>query len=102
MCYQVKVLHSIKPIGLDDVVLGQYVGNPDGEGDAKEGYLDDPTVPKGSVTPTYAMGLFYIRNERWDGTYVGFQNIAFIDTTLSIFPYMDISLALVNRGLWWM
>ena len=70
MCCQVKVLHSIKPIGLDDVVLGQYVGNPDGEGDAKEGYLDDPTVPKGSVTPTYAMGLFYIRNERWDGTYV--------------------------------
>ena len=61
------MLHSMKPIGLDNVVLGQYIGNPVGEGDAKEGYLDDPTVPKGSVTPTYAMGVFYIRNERWDG-----------------------------------
>jgi glucose-6-phosphate 1-dehydrogenase len=64
---KVKVLRSMKPIGLDNVVLGQYVGNPVGEGDAEEGYLDDPTVPKGSVTPTYAMGVFYIRNERWDG-----------------------------------
>ena len=68
---QVKVLRSMKPIGLDDVVLGQYIGNPVGEGDAEQGYLDDPTVPKGSVTPTFALGVFYIRNERWDGTCVG-------------------------------
>ena len=61
----------MKPIGLDDVVLGQYIGNPVGEGDAEQGYLDDPTVPKGSVTPTFALGVFYIRNERWDGMYVG-------------------------------
>lgn len=59
----------MRPIGLEDVVLGQYVGDPTGEGDAKEGYLDDPTVPKGSVTPTFALGTFYIRNERWDGEY---------------------------------
>lgn len=32
---------------LDNVVLGQYVGNPEGQGDEKQGYLDDPTVPKG-------------------------------------------------------
>lgn len=32
---------------MNNVVLGQYVGNPQGEGDAKLGYLDDPTVPKG-------------------------------------------------------
>ncbi len=31
------------------------------------GYLDDPTVPKGSVTPTYAIAKLNIRNERWDG-----------------------------------
>ena len=62
-----KVLRSIRPIELEDVVLGQYVGNPLGEGDAKLGYLDDQTVPKGSRTPTFAMAVMYIRNERWDG-----------------------------------
>jgi glucose-6-phosphate 1-dehydrogenase len=50
-----------------DVVLGQYVGNPEGEGDEKLGYLDDPTVPEGSVTPTYALAALHIHNERWDG-----------------------------------
>ena len=52
---------------LNDVVLGQYVGNPDGEEDAKLGYLDDPTVPQGSTTPTFALSVCYINNERWDG-----------------------------------
>lgn len=66
---QVKVLRCMRPIGMDDVVLGQYVGDPTGEGDAKEGYLDDRTVPKGSVTPTFALAVFHIRNERWDGEY---------------------------------
>jgi glucose-6-phosphate 1-dehydrogenase len=32
-----------------------------------EGYLDDPTVPKGSNTPTFAVAALYIKNERWDG-----------------------------------
>ncbi|KAJ3282618.1 Glucose-6-phosphate 1-dehydrogenase [Borealophlyctis nickersoniae] len=59
---KVKVLHAIPPLTLDDVVLGQYVT------DGKEpGYLDDPTVPKDSVTPTFAAAVFYINNERWDG-----------------------------------
>lgn len=52
---------------MDDVVLGQYVGNPEGEGDSKLGYLDDKTVPPGSVTPTFAMAVLKINNERWDG-----------------------------------
>lgn len=52
---------------LNDVILGQYVGNPEGEGEAKIGYLDDPTVPAGSVTPTYAAAVLRINNERWDG-----------------------------------
>ena len=64
---QVKVLRCIHPIKLGEVVLGQYVGNPDGEGDAKLSYLDDKTVPVGSRTPTYAMAAMHIRNERWDG-----------------------------------
>ena len=32
---------------MENVILGQYVGNPEGEGDEKIGYLEDPTVPKG-------------------------------------------------------
>lgn len=62
-----KVLKCIEPLKLEDTVLGQYVGDPDGEGDAREGYLDDPTVPRGSVTPTFAAAVFRIKNERWDG-----------------------------------
>ena len=62
------MLKSISPIPLDDVILGQYVGDPDAkDGDAKLGYLDDPTVPKGSITPTYAIAALRIKNERWDG-----------------------------------
>ena len=61
------MLRCIQPLKMEDVVLGQYVGNPDGKGDAKLGYLDDTTVPKGSLTPTYAMAVLRIRNERWDG-----------------------------------
>jgi len=64
---KVKVLRSIPEIQLDDVVLGQYVGNPNGEGQEKLGYLDDPTVPAGSNTPTFACAVLKIRNERWDG-----------------------------------
>lgn len=65
---KVKVLKSIKSLELDDCVLGQYVGNPDGkDDDAKRGYLDDPTVPTGSKTPTFALAVLQIKNERWDG-----------------------------------
>lgn len=61
------MLRCIDAIDLKDVVLGQYVGDENGEGDAKLGYLDDPTVPKNSNTPTYALAVMYIKNERWDG-----------------------------------
>lgn len=64
---KVKVLKCIETLTLDDVVLGQYVGDPEGEGEAKESYLDDPTVPEGSITPTYASAALRISNERWDG-----------------------------------
>ncbi|XP_076261805.1 glucose-6-phosphate 1-dehydrogenase Zw isoform X3 [Rhynchophorus ferrugineus] len=64
---KVKVLKSISALELNDVVLGQYEGDPDGEGEAKLGYLDDPTVPNDSLTPTYAAAVLRIKNERWDG-----------------------------------
>ncbi|KAF6090436.1 glucose-6-phosphate dehydrogenase [Phyllostomus discolor] len=64
---KVKVLKCISEAQLENVVLGQYVGNPNGEGEATKGYLDDPTVPRGSTTATFAAVVLYVENERWDG-----------------------------------
>lgn len=53
---------------MKDVILGQYVGDPDAKDpEARLGYLDDPTVPEGSITATYALAVLKINNERWDG-----------------------------------
>jgi glucose-6-phosphate 1-dehydrogenase len=60
---KVNVLKAISPLTLDDVVLGQYVAN--GKGDV--GYLDDPTVPSGSRTPTFAQAILHIHTPRWEG-----------------------------------
>ncbi|VDN96438.1 unnamed protein product [Rodentolepis nana] len=65
---KVKVLRCIKPLKLEDLVVGQYVGNPDADDEeGKQGYLDDPTVNKDSITPTYACSVLYISNDRWHG-----------------------------------
>ncbi|KAM8864247.1 glucose-6-phosphate 1-dehydrogenase-like isoform 2-T2 [Spinachia spinachia] len=64
---KVKVLKCVAPVAATDVVLGQYLGNPEGEGYSKLGYHDDPSVPEGSCTPTFATAVLYVRNERWDG-----------------------------------
>ena len=32
-----------------------------------EGYLDDQTVPRDSITPTFAAAVLFIDNIRWDG-----------------------------------
>jgi len=53
---KVKVLKCIDPIKREDVVLGQYIG-----------YLDDPTVPDDSRTPTFCTAIMYINNARWQG-----------------------------------
>jgi glucose-6-phosphate 1-dehydrogenase len=60
---KVKVLKSMRNITLEDVAIGQYTAGPKG----KAGYLDDETVPKGSVTPTFAAIAMHIDNARWDG-----------------------------------
>jgi len=60
---KVKLLRCVKPLSLDDFVLGQYKGK-----DAKSlGYLDDDGVPSNSRTPTFAACVFAINNRRWDG-----------------------------------
>ncbi|TMW56879.1 hypothetical protein Poli38472_006889 [Pythium oligandrum] len=61
---KVKVLNCIQPISLDETVIGQYQGDP---AQNEPGYLEDPTVPKGSVTPTFATCVLRVNNARWDG-----------------------------------
>jgi len=61
---KVKVLRSIPEIKPEHVVTGQYVRDKAGK---NEGYKDDKTVPKNSVTPTFAQAILWINNYRWSG-----------------------------------
>lgn len=61
---KVEVLRHIKPVGINDVVVGQYAASKM-NGVRVSGYHDDPTVPKDSITPTFAFVKLKINNERW-------------------------------------
>ena len=63
---QVKVLRSMRPIRVEDVVIGQYKSHTKG-GVTYPAYTDDKTIPKGSLTPTFAAAALFIDNARWDG-----------------------------------
>lgn len=63
---QVKVLRSMRTLLIENVVLGQYKGHSRG-GKSYPAYTDDPTVPKDSLTPTFAAAALFIDNARWDG-----------------------------------
>ncbi|KAJ8554487.1 hypothetical protein K7X08_025165 [Anisodus acutangulus] len=63
---KVKVLRSMRPLQLEDVVLGQYKGHNKGS-KLYPAYTDDPTVPNGSITPTFSAAALFIDNARWDG-----------------------------------
>lgn len=63
---KVKVIRCIRPIEMDNVVLGQYKGRRDGDKQLPA-YLDDETVPPGSKCPTFAAMALFIDNARWDG-----------------------------------
>lgn len=54
---KVSVLNAIRPLSLQDAVLGQY-----------EGYANDPTITnKDTNTPTFATLCMYVNTPRWDG-----------------------------------
>lgn len=61
---KVKILRAIKPLHLDNVLIGQYTDSKDG---SQPGYLADKGVPKDSITPTYAAAAFYIHTKEWEG-----------------------------------
>ncbi|KAM7269825.1 hypothetical protein ACFE04_025322 [Oxalis oulophora] len=63
---KVKVLRSMRTIQLNDVIIGQYKSHTKG-GVTYPAYTDDKTVPKDSLTPTFAAAALFIDNARWDG-----------------------------------
>jgi len=67
---KVQVLRSIRPLRPDEVldrtVRGQYTSGYI-LGEEVPGYLDEPGVPDGSTTETYAAIEFAIQNWRWSG-----------------------------------
>ncbi|KAL0004629.1 hypothetical protein SO802_012190 [Lithocarpus litseifolius] len=63
---KVKVLRSMRPLELENMVIGQYKSHTKG-GVTYPAYTDDKTVPKNSLTPTFAAAALFIDNARWDG-----------------------------------
>ncbi|CAG2119184.1 unnamed protein product, partial [Medioppia subpectinata] len=61
------VLQHMKDLAMEDIVLGQYVANPKGVGEAATSYTDDPKVPKNSTAATYSLVALHIDNDRWRG-----------------------------------
>eukprot|EP00898_Chlorokybus_atmophyticus_P001025 jgi/Chlat1/1923/Chrsp153S02251 len=63
---KLKVLRQLAPIRVEDTVIGQYTSNPE-DPEKTPGYTDEPDVPDGSSTPTFAVCVMYINNDRWSG-----------------------------------
>ena len=61
-----KALRSIAPLRREDVVLGQYAASAQ-DGKELPGYLQEPGIPAGSATPTYAALRLRVSNWRWHG-----------------------------------
>lgn len=68
---KLKVLKAVAPFSVGQVdqvaVRGQYGSGVDGAGHACHGYLQEPDVPAGSRTETFAAIEFTIENWRWQG-----------------------------------
>ena len=60
------VLRRVVPLGLEDLVIGQYGGSAR-RGRGRPAYVEDETVPDDSVTPTFAAAVLRIDNARWRG-----------------------------------
>lgn len=61
-----KVLCSVAPIGLQNVVFGQYARGKINGADVP-GYRDEPDVPKNSQTETFVALRLEVANWRWHG-----------------------------------
>jgi len=61
-----KVLRSIPPLKLEDLVIGQYRECVK-QGRRFPAYVEDKTVADDSITPTFAAARLEIDNPRWGG-----------------------------------
>ena len=50
------LLNAVAPADPANWTIGQY-----------DGYLDEPGIPEGSITPTFAAGSLRVNNARWQG-----------------------------------
>lgn len=63
---KVRVLRAVRPVTLDDTVVGQYTAtNRDGR--RHEAYREEDGLEPDTRTPTYAMTVLHVDNERWRG-----------------------------------
>ncbi len=53
---QAKVLRNVRPMSMDNLVRGQFLG-----------YRDEPGVSRSSAMPTYAALRLYVDSWRWEG-----------------------------------
>jgi glucose-6-phosphate 1-dehydrogenase len=63
---KVRALKSIAPVTLDDLVVGQYRGIVRDK-TRLPAYTEEPGVPVGSITPTFAAATLKVNNDRWQG-----------------------------------
>jgi glucose-6-phosphate 1-dehydrogenase len=63
---KVKVLSSIPPVRLEDLVLGQYTEG-EFQGEHHCAYRDEQGVAPDSTMPTYCAVKLRVNNRRWDG-----------------------------------
>ena len=63
---KVRVLRSVAPAPVADILLGQY-GAGDYKGQRHAAYTEEPSIARDSVTPTYVATVLHVRNNRWDG-----------------------------------
>ena len=63
---KVQVLRAVRPLELDDLVIGQYVA-PTGDGAGRKSYRAETGVAPDSRTPTYAAAVLRVNNSRWKG-----------------------------------
>jgi len=63
---KVRVLQNVPSLRMDDLVIGQYCG-AERNGQKFPAYVDDPSVPDDSTTPTFAAARLSVKVPRWDG-----------------------------------
>ena len=63
---KVQVLRAVRPVELEDLVLGQYVATA-GDSAGRKSYRQETGVAPDSQTPTYASAVLRVNNSRWKG-----------------------------------